>query len=120
MVIWIRRVAILGFWGLAAIIGFLSLLPAENLPDVRIWDKIEHLIAYGALAMCGLIAYPSHAFKVIAATIAYGIAIEFGQGLVPGRDPSFGDVIANSLGAVIAALVVRLAPVQRLFPSSTT
>jgi VanZ family protein len=116
----IKRAAAFGFWGLILVIGFLSLQPVENLPDVQIWDKLQHLVAYGALAFCGVIAYPSHAVRIIATTIAYGIAIEFAQGLVPGRQTSFGDGIANSLGAMMAALCARFRPVRRLLYSGST
>lgn len=116
--IWIKRAAAVGFWGLILVIGFLSLQPIENLPDVQIWDKIQHLVAYGALAGCGLVAYPNRLWQVIGFTIAYGIGIEFAQGLVPGRFPSIGDAVANTLGAVIALLVMRVGRVRRLIQSA--
>jgi len=44
----------------------------------------------------------------LAGMIAYGIAIEFLQGLVSGRFPSFGGAVPNTLGTVVAFLVMRL------------
>jgi VanZ family protein len=104
----------IGFWGIILVIGFLSLQPIDNLPDVQIWDKIQHLVAYGAMVLAGLIAYPRYVWRVMAVTIAYGIAIEFLQRLVPGRFPSFGDAVANTLGAVMALFMMRLGLARRL------
>ena len=110
----IKRAAAAGFWGLILVIGFLSLQPVENLPDVQIWDKIQHLVAYGALAFCGLVAYPRRLWQVIGFTVLYGLAIEFAQGLVPGRVPSFGDVIANTLGGMMVLVAFRVGLLRRL------
>ena len=38
--------------GLAAVAA-LSLLPHATLPDIRVWDKWQHLAAYAALALTG-------------------------------------------------------------------
>lgn len=44
-------------------------------------------------------------------------AIELSQFFIPGRDPTFGDLISNTLGAVLGALLVRHAR-DWLFPTT--
>ena len=46
----------------------------------------------------------------VAAVLASGL-VETAQLFIPGRDPSLGDILSNSLGAVVAAAVVRWAPI---------
>ncbi|MCC9621365.1 VanZ family protein [Thalassospira sp. MA62] len=117
---WLRYLAMTGFWGLILLVGYLSLLPAQKLPDVQLWDKLQHFIAYGAIAFAGRIAYPRHVTWVLVGTVCYGIGIEFAQGQVAGRDPSFEDAIANALGAMLAILVARLPFVRRMIALTTT
>ena len=44
----------------------------------------------------------------VAAVLASGL-VETAQLFIPGRDPSLGDILSNSLGALVAAGVLRLA-----------
>jgi hypothetical protein len=44
--------------------------------------------------------------------------IEFAQLSIPGRDSSLGDVIANTLGTTLGAIVLRTAPVWLLPPAA--
>jgi len=39
-----------------------------------------------------------------------GIGIEFAQGFVPLRAPSFADVVADTLGVLLGALLAQLTP----------
>ncbi|WP_458525221.1 VanZ family protein [Onishia taeanensis] len=104
-----RRRVWAGLAVLAALaIALGSLTPGAEMPDSLPWDKANHFIGYGGLAglvgLAGLRARPAFALVV-----AYGVAIEFAQRLVPGRmggDPF--DILANTLGALLGLAVLAL------------
>lgn len=94
--------------GLALVIGLLSLLPVDRLPEVAVSDKLEHLIAYGLLGL--LATLRRHTPRTLSLTllliIAYGAAIEYLQPYV-GRFMELGDFIANSSGALLGVIIAR-------------
>ena len=93
-------------------IAYGSLMSSNDLPDVEVnnADKAVHAIAYGFLCLIWYLAiksYKIHRALLIAVCFAiiYGIILEVLQGqLTVGRDSSFMDVVANSIGVVIVAL----------------
>ena len=96
-------------FGLVLVI-VLSLMPASSLPSADISDKIEHYLAYFALAAAGAAGFHGQRARliIIFSLIALGILMEFGQMFAPGRDPSIGDGIANALGVLCGAMVGSL------------
>ena len=91
------------------IITYYSLrLPGdESLPTN---DKVGHFLAYSALSFNLLLLCNSTKQKIlgISFAIGYGLLMEFCQGLVPGRDPSVYDMIANSTGVLIGFGLMKL------------
>jgi len=92
-------------------------------PELLPLDKWRHFVAYAVFG--GTLAYASvgwdletrHAATfVLGTTVTYGIGIEFGQGLVPGRYLSVGDAYANALGAVLISPWYLLRPHVRFEP----
>jgi len=81
-------------------ISVLSLLPPKSNLELGKSDKLNHFLAYAILSLnFGFISSKIRSYFIgIPILIAYGILIEFFQGLVPGRDPSFYDALANSAG----------------------
>ncbi len=91
-----------------ALLFFLSSQGSHSLPQLAHGtDKLVHLLAYIPLA-----AFFYHAFHksgirkykfimVFLIVCLYGLSDEIHQYFVPGRDASFGDVVADSLGALI-------------------
>jgi VanZ family protein len=81
-------------------ITVLSLLPPKSDLELGKSDKINHFLAYAILSLnFGFISTKIRSYFVgIPILIAYGLLIEFFQCLVPGRDPSFYDALANSAG----------------------
>lgn len=78
-------------------------------------DKVAHFIAFGTLAFALSLWFPLSRWKerpfqtallVILLTSLYGASDEFHQYFVPGRDPSVGDWLADTLGALGAVLIV--------------
>lgn len=80
-------------------------------------DKIAHAIAFGSLAGAIALWVPARRWTapaswrficiVAAIAILYGISDEIHQSFVPGRFPSIYDVIADALGALAGAAVMR-------------
>ncbi|MEF8786192.1 MAG: VanZ family protein [Haloarculaceae archaeon] len=126
---WLRWLAVAG---LAALIFYASILavPPETVidqtkPDLLPLDKWRHFLAYAAFG--GALAYATTdwevtptvlAVGVIGITVVYGIGIEFGQSLVPGRYFSLGDAYANALGGVLVVPWYLLRPYLELVPIS--
>lgn len=85
-----------------ATLGWFSLQPQEVMPQ-DVSDKIMHLAAYaGAALLWGWAATSRHALLLaLPILIAYGVGLEFAQGLTPDRTPSTIDAIANTGGVLI-------------------
>ncbi|MCM5704479.1 VanZ family protein [Larsenimonas salina] len=93
-------------WGLAIAVG--SLMPGEALPSALPWDKLQHALGYGGLA---LLLYLSGRTRLWALMVSFvfGIAIEYAQCLVPGRmGGDWADILANTLGAVLGLFIATL------------
>lgn len=87
------------------VITVLSLMPPKSGVEIPTNDKVGHFLAYATFAfnMCLLTTRNKQFVWLLPSVIAYGILIEFLQGLIPGRQPSFLDVIANSTGVFIGS-----------------
>jgi len=81
-------------------ITVLSLLPPKSGLELGKADKINHFLAYAILSLnFGFISFKIRSYFIgIPFLISYGLLMEFFQGFVPGRDPSFYDALANSVG----------------------
>jgi VanZ family protein len=90
-------------------ITILSLLPPKSGVEIQSNDKINHFIAYATFAFCGLSAYiGSKIVRVLLFCVCYGLFMEWMQGLVPGREQSLYDALANALGVAIGWTIFRL------------
>ena len=98
------------------LIFFLSSQPSFPMPAL-FWgqDKLFHLATFGILglfAACSLNRADGGLTwrQVLLVTIlvaAYGVSDEYHQSLVPGREASLWDVLADAVGGFLAALIVR-------------
>lgn len=98
--------------GYAACIFVLSSIPGHGLPHVSVSDKMIHVLEFGILAylLCSaLTAHKPHwpsrhvALLSILGTTVYGLTDEFHQWFVPQRSADWLDVLADGLGAILAA-----------------
>ncbi|MBB1087758.1 hypothetical protein H4F99_04565 [Lysobacter sp. SG-8] len=100
-----------------AAVVVVSLLPARDLPPMPFdgVDKLEHLLAYAAMATGAIMLFASrrtHA-AVALALVALGIALEFAQGaMTDSRMADGADAVANALGVAIGWYLGRT-PVAR-------
>ena len=91
-------------------ITVLSLLPPKSGLELGKSDKLNHFLAYAILSLnFGFISTKIRSYFIgIPFLIAYGLIIEFFQGFVPGRDTSFYDTLANSVGVFLGFFIFRL------------
>jgi VanZ family protein len=101
----------LGGLALALVILVLSLMPAEQLPEVRISDKVEHILAYVALAFWfGSICARRRFVWIALMLIGYGLLVELLQGGMGwGRQADLYDLIADAAG-IAAGLLLAMTP----------
>jgi VanZ family protein len=92
------------FWLVWCAATILMLLPAQDLPQVNIWDKAEHSGTFFALMTLASLAYfQKHSLQRLAILlITYGIAIECIQFFIPSRSFSVLDMVADSIGVLPA------------------
>ena len=77
-------------------------------------DKFFHAIAYFSLGLTWLLSFPKSLEKkilkyaIVCFCIIYGIVIEVFQGvLTTYRTPSLLDVIANTIGVIVAMMIFK-------------
>jgi len=86
-------------------------------PGVLAWDKLQHLLAYGALGFAIGLWIPQAFWKrrprlaLLVTTLigsVYGAIDEIHQYFVPGRHSNVWDWVANTLGSFLGALAIML------------
>jgi VanZ family protein len=104
-------------WILTVIgIIILSLLPPANM-NFQVYgnDKIGHTFAYAILSLNTLIVFQRWPLWLLIFTmIFFGIFLEFGQGLIPGRQPSLWDALANTTGVILGIVIYTRGKYERL------
>ena len=107
----IRKAALVLFVLGVLAVASVSLLPQQALPPVGLWDKLQHLVAYGALALTGGAAFPGNRRLLVlgGGLILFGGALELAQAGIPGRFGSIGDALANALGVALGLAVAHWA-----------
>jgi VanZ family protein len=102
------------FW--ASLIFALSSFSKLPSPPSGITDKHEHFVAYGVLAALLVRALSNGSWSGVTTRVAlaaaviaalYGVSDEVHQYFVPGRETSIVDLIADVLGAALAASGLR-------------
>ena len=95
-------------------VGYLALAPAPPSTMDTGWDKLNHALAFTALAFAGCMGYPAARggrTLLLAALLGLGGAIEILQLFVPGRSGEWSDLFADSIGiacgTLIAASLIR-------------
>ena len=105
-----NRLVILSFSCVFLGIGILSLLPPNSGIELGEHDKWNHFIAYLILAFNWCLIKNSRGifFFGILICICYGLSLEYLQGFVPGRVPSWLDALANAGGVLIGFLIYSI------------
>ena len=101
------------FWASFMGINVLALTPAPYLPPLEIfnwWDKAQHAIAFAALAVLAVLAYPEGLKRRIALLlIGQGVLIEVLQYFGGYRYGDWQDALADGVGVLLGlSLAARL------------
>jgi VanZ family protein len=93
---------------LAGAVTVICLLPNSELPTFHVWDKLEHGMAWVALAFWfGSVVVRRDIIWVGLSLVALGGAIELLQGWMGlGRSADINDLVADSVGILIGLLLV--------------
>jgi VanZ family protein len=99
-----------------------SLLPASS-PVMRavgrlpVSQKVLHFCAYSWLALLALLAIKRRSVAALAALtmILLGVALEFGQKLIPGREFEIRDMFINGFGVLTGVAIGILS--RRIVPA---
>ena len=115
------------FWVCFVVISALALSPAPYLPPELFnwWDKAQHAIGFGTLAVLAVLAYPGVSkLRIGLLLVALGVLIEVLQYFSGYRFGDWQDALADGVGvlvglALMAALMrldgfVRLMGLNRL------
>jgi VanZ family protein len=87
--------------------------PGENCPRIRrrclapwAWDKFDHFTAYFGLALLATLGWGLRRslVAVFLGILVIGASLEGIQAQL-GRDPEWGDMLANTIGAVVGLIV---------------
>lgn len=92
--------------GATAVLLWLCLAPSEELPQVTMWDKFEHSIAWFVLTGTGLLLSPQRPRAIAAYALGLGALVEGLQATMGfGRKGDWRDLLADTVG-VLAALAI--------------
>jgi len=117
MTIFLRLLA----WGLAAVVAFATLGPAEQRPHSNLGQNGEHALAFVLLGLVFGLAHTSNRSLTAAFVIAFTGLIEVLQFLAPGRHARLEDFVVDALAASLglvaaAALDWTIRRTQRSLP----
>jgi VanZ family protein len=97
-------------WGMVVYITISCLEPPHYVPNLHLWDKLEHALAFGGMTFWfgGVVRrgrYPVIAFLML----LFGGGIEIAQGAMGlGRDADIMDFVADSVGVSVALIALYL------------
>ncbi len=101
----LRKLSRMAFFvGLLAVV-VLSVIPKEAIPSLGLPDILAHMAAYAALALAGGIAFrrARSLFMLAAGLLLLGASLELVQALLPGRDASGYEFLANMVGIALGS-----------------
>lgn len=97
------------FWLMCLAVLAGALAPQADSPQLfALADKVVHTLAFAALALLGLRAYPTHLLVICILLIALGGLIEIVQGYTSTRSQEWEDFLADILGVGLGTLLARL------------
>ncbi len=86
---------------LVVVVSYLALTPMPPKDLTLGWDKLDHFVAFAAMALSGCFGFRGGRSALLCLTlalIAFGGLIEVVQFFVPGRSSEWGDLFADAVG----------------------
>jgi VanZ family protein len=102
----------LGLYAVAVcVLGYMTLAPTQDVPGAElVWDKAEHSVAWAVLTLSGLLLSTRRRWAIGVFAFGFGAGIEVLQTVLPlGRDGEVSDLVADSIGILVAYLLWGLA-----------
>ena len=100
------------FWLCFVAVNTLALSPAPYLPPLEIfnwWDKAQHAIAFGVLAVLAVLAYPEASrLRIALLLIGQGVLIEVLQYYGGYRFGDWQDAVADGVGVLLGLAMARV------------
>jgi len=108
------------FWSCFVALNTLALMPAPYLPPLDIfnwWDKAQHAIGFGTLAVLAVLAYPQLSKLRIGVLLMFlGVLIEVLQYFSGYRFGDWQDAVADGVGVFVGlGLVVGIVAGMKRF-----
>jgi VanZ family protein len=102
-------------WAMVLFILYATLAPSRDVPDLHIWDKLEHATAFfGMTFWFGGLVRRRRLWVLAVVMSTFGAAIEVAQGTMGlGRDMDIHDWIADSIGILLALGLLLCVPRRR-------
>jgi VanZ family protein len=97
-------------WAMVLFITVSCLEPPRYVPNLHLWDKAEHAIAFGGMTFWfGGLARRGRYLVVASLMLLFGGAIEIAQGIMRlGRDMDIMDFLADGVGISLALTTLYL------------
>ena len=87
--------------GALVVVTVLSLLPASPDAPSTGWDKTDHLLGFGLLAILACQSWPQRHVAALAGLLVYGGLIEVLQSFTGYRFAEWSDLLADALGLLL-------------------
>jgi VanZ family protein len=97
-------------WAIVVFITFSCLEPAHYVPNLHLWDKLEHATAFfGMTCWFGGLVRRRRYLWIVFWMLLFGAGIEVAQGLMRlGRSADVLDFTADSVGVAVALTLLYL------------
>jgi VanZ family protein len=95
-------------WAIVLYIAISCLEPARYVPNLHLWDKAEHALAFFGMSVWfgGLVRRSRYALIALA-MLLFGGGIEIAQGAMGlGRDADIRDFVADGIGITVAMILL--------------
>ena len=99
------------FWACFVALNALALSPAPYLPPdlFNWWDKAQHAIGFGVLAVLAVLAYPEASrLRIALLLIGQGVLIEVLQYYGGYRFGDWQDAVADGVGVLLGLAMARV------------
>ena len=96
------------FITLLGVVAWFAFMPAQRVPEFTGLDKINHVLAFAALASTAALAFAARVPALVLALLGYGGFIEVVQSVLPTRHGDWVDLVADAVGIAAGLLWVAL------------
>jgi hypothetical protein len=79
--------------------------------DAALAELLANIILFIPFGAAFTAAFPRRPYAAVVIGAALSFAVEFAQQSIPGRDPSVGDIVCNTVGTALGVLLVVAAPI---------